>query len=181
MCIRDRYTIYNNYFKPDDIIRHPAVIIFPYSVMSYKFSELYSSAIPIFSPSLAFYQNYYDEDIMQFSLGWDRTVNPMIDRGVEKRMRQNATSYHPYSPNVDYLEDVESEMYWLQFSDFYDWPHVQYFDDYKHLKNLLLNSNFQSISDGMKKELVYRKKQITLGWCKVIKNIRRGKEIMRGI
>ena len=166
------YTLYNNHFEPGDFIRHPAVIVLPYSVMSYKFSELYSSAVPIFAPSFVFYQNYYDASIMQFSLGWDRTVNPMIDPGVEKRMRQNGTSYHPYSPNVDYLEDVESEMYWLQFSDFYDWPHIQYFDDYQDLKHKLLNSDFKYISAAMKKELMHRKQQVTVGWCKVIDNIR---------
>ena len=133
---------------------------------------MYSSAIPIFAPSLTFYQNYYDDYSKQFSLGWDRTVNPRMKRVVEKQMRQNETTYHPYSPNIDYLEDVESEMYWLQFSDFYDWPHIQYFNNYKHLKHILLNSNFTSISTAMKKELVYRKRQVTLGWCALIKNIK---------
>lgn len=169
------YKLYNNYFESGDIIRHPAVIILPYSVMSYKFSELYSSAIPIFAPSLTFYRNFYDASIMQYSLGWDRTVNPMIDPRVERQMRRNQTSYHPYSPNVDYLEDVESEMYWLQYSDFYDWPHVQYFDDYQHLKHLLLNVNYKSISDAMKQELVRQRKQVTLQWCKVINNIKNRK------
>ena len=146
-------------------------------------SELYSSAVPIFAPSLKFYQGFYDPTVMQFSLGWDRTItrwfktivkcdlNPM----VEKWMRQNQTSYHPYSPNVDYLEDVESEMYWLQFSDFYDWPHVQHFDDYAHLKRLLLNANFTALSEAMKKELGLRKQQVTSGWCNVINNIQKSK------
>ena len=36
-------------------------------------------------------------------------------------------------------------MYWLQFSDYYEWPHIQYFDDFNELKKKLLNSDFQSI------------------------------------
>ena len=39
---------------------------------------------------------------------------------------------HPYSPNSD-PADKTSEMYWLQFSDFYMWPHVQYFDNTEDL------------------------------------------------
>ena len=63
-------------------------------------------------------------------------------------------------------------MYWLQYADFYDWPHIQYFDDYQDLKHKLLNSDFKYISDAMKKELMHRKQQVTVGWCKVIDNIR---------
>ena len=83
---------------------------------------------------------------------------------------------HPYSPNIDLLEDAESEMYWIQFSDFYDWPHIQYFDDYEHLKKLLLDRNFTLIRDLMKQELALRKKQITRKWCEVINIIGETKE-----
>ena len=69
------------------------------------------------------------------------------------------------------LEDAESEMYWMQFSDFYDWPHIQYFDDYQHLKHILLHTNFTLIRDQMKEELSLRKKQITQKWCEIIHNI----------
>ena len=69
------------------------------------------------------------------------------------------------------LEDAESEMYWMQFSDFYDWPHVQYFDDYKHLKHLLINTDHKLVHGLMKKELEIRKKQITREWCEIIQNI----------
>jgi hypothetical protein len=32
------------------------------------------------------------------------------------------------------VEDSEAEMYWLQFSDFLEWPHIQLFDSLAHLK-----------------------------------------------
>ena len=73
------------------------------------------------------------------------------------------------------LEDAESEMYWMQFSDFYDWPHVQYFDDYKHLKQLLMNTNLTLMQTSMRKELALRKKHITRKWCEIIHNIGRRK------
>ena len=62
-------------------------------------------------------------------------------------------------------------MYWLQFSDFYDWPHVQYFDDYNHLKELLLNTNFTLVRDLMREEMELRKLQVTRGWCEIIHKI----------
>ena len=177
------YNLYDEQYTPDDLIRHPAVITLPYSVMSYRTSELYASAIPIFAPSLKFYQKYYDPSIKQFSLGWDRTstkpykvnMKCSLDSNAEKKMRQNQTSIHPYSPNIDYLEDAESEMYWLQFADFYDWPHVKYFDDYQHLKHIILNADFKTISNLMKQELILREKQVTFEWCKVINKVQKGK------
>jgi len=74
-------------------------------------------------------------------------------------------------------EDVESEMYWLQFSDFYDWPHIQYFDDLNELKKKLLQADFQSIHKKMKEETEIRGLQLNSGWCDVIKKIRRSKKI----
>ena len=44
-------------------------------------------------------------------------------------------STHPCSPNLDYDVDPEAEMYWMQYTDFYDWPYIQHFDDYEHLIN----------------------------------------------
>ena len=41
--------------------------------MSYRTSELYAMAIPIFAPSPKFYMNYQDPDNGRFGLGWDRT------------------------------------------------------------------------------------------------------------
>ena len=42
------------------------------------------------------------------------------------------------SPNLDLVDDSEAEMYWLQFSDFYEWPHIQLFDSLDHLKVVVL-------------------------------------------
>ena len=170
------YKLYS-YYTVDDLNNHPAVIILPYSVMSYRITELYALGIPIFILSLKFYLNYYDSANRQFSLGWDRTstktpyckdyTNP------EQSMRPNITieTIHPYSPNIDFVEDAESEMYWLQFSDFYEWPHIQYFHDYKHLKQLLLGANFDKIRRLMKQEIELRKNRVVNSWCKVINRI----------
>ncbi len=72
-------------------------------------------------------------------------------------------------------EDVESEMYWLQFSDFYDWPYIQYFDDLNELKTKLLQADFQSIHEKMKKETEIRGLLLNSKWCDVLEKIRRSK------
>ena len=41
-------------------------------------------------------------------------------------------------------------MYWIQFSDFYDWPHIQLFDDFQDLKRMILEADIQAIHNHMK-------------------------------
>jgi len=80
----------------------------PYSVMSYRLTELFSLAIPIFIPSPMFYCHHFDPETNRTGLGHDRTstsppycntysnleemVRPKIEVGL---------SSHPYSPNTD--------------------------------------------------------------------------------
>ena len=75
---------------------------------------------------------------------------------------------HQYSPNVDFAEDPEAEMYWMQMADFYEWPHIQYFNDLPHLKTLLQTSNFSAIHHSMKTELRRRKQKVTESVCDII-------------
>ena len=100
--------------------------------MKTKLTELYSLSIPLFIPSAKFYRAVG-------GLGVDRTMVSIpychTDPKLEEKMRPELgnMSSHLYSPNVDFKEGPEHEMYWLQFADFNDWPHIQYFYSYKHL------------------------------------------------
>ena len=158
------YDVYK-FYKTRDLVSHPAVISLPYSVMSFRFVELYSLGIPLFIPSLKFFANIG-------GLGHDRTSTSepycKKDPGLEKKMRPGFDlSTHLYSPNIDFSEDPEAELYWLQYSDFYDWPHIQHFDDYDHLKELVLQADLQSIHRDMLEELAFRKYKTTKSWCDI--------------
>ena len=50
------YDLYKEGYQPEDLAKHRAVITLPYSVMSYRTSELYALAIPLFVPSLKFFR-----------------------------------------------------------------------------------------------------------------------------
>jgi hypothetical protein len=63
-------------------------------------------------------------------------------------------------------------MYWMQMSDFYDWPHIQVYDDFDDLKRKLLNADFQSIHKKMREEHEIRGLQLNRKWCDVIEKIR---------
>ena len=187
-----------NSLSTKELGKYPAVILFPSNVVSYTTTELYALSIPIFVPSIKFYLNYHDvrncsssdeicanlrtsqgfkDEHFGFSLSRISTSFPYCssDQDVEKEMRpgdNELKSIHPYSPNIDMSEDAESESYWLQFADFYEWPHIQYFDSYYHLKKLLRDTNFDSIHTSMRKELVIRKDKVMNQWCKIVQSIK---------
>jgi hypothetical protein len=171
------YDVYTPY-TPEALGRHQAIISLPYSVMSYRTTELYALGVPLFIPSIKFYMNYYNEKYKRFGFGSDRTMttppycksNPELEHKTRPKIG-SPNSIHPYSPNVEILEDVESENYWLQFADFYDWPHIQYFDDYEHLKKLLIETNFAAVHSAMKKELLIKKDKVVNAWCDIIRRV----------
>ena len=86
-------------------------------------------------------------------------------------------SPHPYSPNVDYDQDVEAEMYWLQMSDFYDWPHIQHYDSYEHLKQIIAVADFQKIHQNMVGEIEMRGLELNRKCTDVIARIRAAKNM----
>ena len=177
------YDMYK-FYTVKDLGSHPAVIMLPYSVMSYRFTELYALGIPLFLPSPKFYLHHYDPETKRFGIGYDRTSTSAPycrwQNDLEAAMRpalESNLSPHPYSPNVDYDQDVEAEMYWLQMSDFYDWPHIQHYDSYEHLKQIIAVADFQKIHQNMVGEIEMRGLELNRKWCDVIARIRAAKNM----
>ena len=158
------YDVYKHY-ETNDLVNHPAVILLPYSVMSFRLTELYSLGIPLFIPSPKFFRNIG-------GMGHDRTSTsePYCDKDplLEEKMRPGLDlSTHLYSPNIDFSQNAEAEMYWLQYADFYDWPHIQHFDSYDHLKEILPKADLKSIHEDMLEELAFKKLKVTKAWCDI--------------
>ena len=180
-----------------DLEKYSAVLLFPTDVVSYSLTELYALTIPIFVPSIKFFLNYHEvsncssSDSMctnyrisqgfkkeHFGFSMSRISTSATycskDQKIEKDMRPDSNdlkSIHPYSPNLDMSEDAEAESYWLQLADFYEWPHINYFDSYDDLKDVLLSARFESIHFAMKQELVIRKDIVMNQWCNIVQKI----------
>eukprot|EP00094_Tigriopus_californicus_P014500 TCALIF_14119-PA protein Name:"Protein of unknown function" AED:0.39 eAED:0.39 QI:0/-1/0/1/-1/1/1/0/287 len=135
-------------FTFQNLANHRAIILVPYSVMSFKFTEVYSLSIPIFVPSLKFFRT-------NGGMGPDRTSTSYLycnNPKLNKQMPKHPRSTHPYSPNTEFEEDPEAEMYWLQFSDFYTRPFVQAFDSGADLQKKLQTLDLLEIHRNMVKE-----------------------------
>ena len=156
-----------------NLASHRAIVFFPYSVMSYKFTELYSLSIPLFLPSMQLMR-------ARRFVSSDRTsVSPYYCNlpSLDGEMSAHPTSPHPYSPNVEANVDAEAEAYWMQLSDFYVLPHVTYFDDYKDLGRKLEGADFNSIHLLMVEENKHRKEQLVENWCWASHRIETGRKV----
>ena len=118
------------FYSFSDLVHHRAVVVLAYATMTYKLSELYTLGIPLFVPSMSYYRNIK-------AFGPDRTILAKeqwcgLAKGTLKdsEMIPHPHSIHPYSPNAI---DKESEFYWFQLTDFIQWPHLTYFDNFKDL------------------------------------------------
>jgi hypothetical protein len=167
------------YWTLEEITQHPAIIMLPYAVMSYKLTEFYAMGIPLFMPSPKFFRHYIDPENGQSGLGHDRTstTSPYCkqDPGLELKMRpsiDHGYSTHPYSPNVEFNQDIEAEMYWLQYADYYEWPHIQLFDNYEHLRDLLKSADLKEINRNMMEEVKIKKLRVTKAWCDIAERAR---------
>ena len=150
-------------YELSDLMNHRAAVYVAYSVMSYKFTELYSLALPLFMPSMKFYKNIR-------GFGNDRLF-------LHKDLKPHPSSIHPYSPNVAKEEDEESEYYWLQFSDFYQMPHVTYFDDFQDLEVKLNKADYNHIHKLMVAENKKRRRILLDNWRQATKVIQKGRTV----
>ena len=160
-------------YELSDLVKHRAVVYIAYSVMSYKLTELYSLAIPIFVPSIKFYKTVH-------RFGPDRSSLSSYyckDKSLDKKMKPHPSSNHPYSPNIESDEDEESEYYWLQFSDFYQMPHITYFDDLQDLEVKLGKTEYNRIHQLMVAENEQRRKKLLDNWCRATKAIQTGRMV----
>ena len=169
--IRSVWNLYPRYTLAD-LVSHRAVVYLPYAVMSYKLTELYSLCIPLFMPSMRFFRN------IRRTVEDDRSsLNRWYcnNQSLDNLMKPHPSSPHPYSPNVDMPVDVEAEFYWLQLADFFQWPHITYFDDFRDLERKLMDADFEQIHHLMVEEVERKKNKLLLNLCKSSKKIQSGR------
>ena len=92
---------------------------------------------------------------------------------LNDRVLGSPSSPHPFSPNTEFKENKEAEMYWLQFSDFFDWPHIQYFDSAEDLVDKLSRTNLTLVHEKMAAAYKIRRNQTLREWCQYIPKIQK--------
>ncbi|CAF1202348.1 unnamed protein product [Rotaria sordida] len=158
-------SIYRNY-KYSDLTNHPAIIHIPYQVSIMSLFEQYRMNIPLLAPSLDLLTTWHYEYGVVNEKTWDQTLHGI--RSNSSRIKGVLTNVP--DPNNDL--DRISIRYWLNFSDFYQWPHIIYYESIDDLIEKLISTDFRMISEKMK---IYNKqveKTVLKKWQHILNNIK---------
>eukprot|EP01116_Phalansterium_solitarium_P014288 TRINITY_DN31871_c0_g1_i1.p1 TRINITY_DN31871_c0_g1~~TRINITY_DN31871_c0_g1_i1.p1 ORF type:complete len:515 (-),score=118.33 TRINITY_DN31871_c0_g1_i1:195-1739(-) len=133
MSIASLKGLYKHYTW-DDVTQHKAIVNIPYcnSVMSYF--EYYRVNMPMLFPSKKFIVEM--ESWVRPRVYWRFTPDP-----AEKFLDV---------PGPNEMYNPASIAHWLQFSDWYQWPHIIYFDSLEDLADKIKTTDFKAVSDKMK-------------------------------
>ena len=133
--------------KSYEIVRHPCLILIPYQVSLMSFFELYRLAIPMYVPSQELLLKWHFE----YDIVWERSYgHPDLNHSQIYPESQNL-SFTDYSRifegvnissfiPVDNLPPLQSDPNakdsfrdWIKYCDFYQFKHIQTFDNFTHL------------------------------------------------
>lgn len=157
-----RYTFQN-------VADHRAAILFPYAVLSYGITELYALGIPLFVPSAEF--------LVKSGVVWDLWIGSDAYCGKGAKFPQK----HPLTRHLFSPEDQspEAKQYWLQFADYFQWPHITFFSSLENLIEKLKTANFTEIHLKMVAENHIRKQNLIFQWNEIASQIETNREVPR--
>jgi len=159
-------TIYNNY-EYSDLTNHPAIIHVPYQVSVMSLFEQYRMNIPLVFPSLDLLTQWHYEHGLVSEKTWDQTLAGIIPN------RSNIKGVLTNVPDPNNDRDRTAIRYWLNFSDFYQWPHIIYYESTDDLIKKLNTTNFAMISKRMKEYNKQFGKNLLQKWKQILDNIKR--------
>lgn len=105
--------------------------------------EYYRMHIPMLLPSKELLYSFH----LQYNLLCERTWECIHGhRSASSQLQRHPLStsnISKYDPNDDIHK--EAALAWLQFSDFYQWPHIIIFTSWDHLMELLRTTDFKAV------------------------------------
>lgn len=153
-----------------DLASHRGIIHIPYQVSMVSLTEQYRMNIPLFFPSLDLLTKWH----VKYQVVRQRTWNGYMMRQSSKSGIPGLFSKVP-DPNNDMDEDAVH--YWLNFADFYQWPHVIYFDSVDDLVDKMMTVDLDEISRRMRQFNDQVRHSIKATWSKVLLKLTEGRPI----
>ena len=155
--IRDLYP----HYEFSDIAAHPAVVIIPYANSVMAVIEYYRMGIPLFAPSLDLLVRWQVDHLIMNEISWS-CIYGACESASSIEPHSKSPHDSRYDPNN--LTDVISMRYWLNYSDFYQWPGVTYFDSWTDLFMKISSTNLNAVHDEMMKHNALTYKYILGEW-----------------
>jgi len=145
---------------------YKGMIFLPYQVSLMSFFEFYSMGIPIFAPSLELLIKWQQKGLMK-QLSW----NCVQWAGKRKCSDPSAIEGIGEHPDPNLVHNVTSISYWLLYSDYYSFPHIQYFGTKDVLLEKLRISNLTAIHEKMMKHNEKLKSSVENQWKQILRKI----------
>ena len=154
-------------YELGDLLNHRAMVLFPYATTSYGFIEMYALGIPLFVPDPSF--------LYELGTMVDRRMrDPWYCGDRAELPSRHPNSTHPYSPEDN---DRESFLYWIKFSDFFQWPFITTFSSWEDLISKLDEADLDAIHRNMETENKKRKEKLLREWDHILASIPTDTEI----
>jgi hypothetical protein len=134
-------------YEFSDLAAHPAVVLVPYQTSIMTVFELYRMQIPMFAPSPELLVSWHVQHNLLYQRTWSGVHRNPVTRSVLPRHPNSTSLVADWDPNNDFSK--EAILSWLQFSDFYQWPHIATFDSWEQLVVLLQRSDLARVSSSM--------------------------------
>ena len=145
------------------LANYKGIVHVPYNVSTMSIFEQYTSNIPLFFPSaksLSSLREAFPDNGILSETSWNQVhglpPNSALFCGIE-------------DPN-NYIS-LSSIMMWIHLSDFYDidnMPHIQYFNSWDHLKEILKTTDLKETSLKMKSYNKIRKERVYNIWKQIL-------------
>jgi hypothetical protein len=147
-------------YEYSQLASHPAIVVVPYTKSTMTFFELYRIGIPIFVPSLKLLTRWeLQRHVMSERVYWRHAPSPLLT---------------PSTPNPNSLSDPAAIEHWVQLSDPYVYPHVQYFDSAEDLAVKLSQADLPRISSRMRRHSAEMQPVMRAKWKAVLRKLFHG-------
>ncbi|CAF1051427.1 unnamed protein product [Adineta steineri] len=157
--------VYNRYsFR--HLIQHPAIIYVPYQVSTMSLFEQYRMNIPLFFPTVDLLTEWH----YNYRVVGERTWSGSSGQFKNSSAISGVLSSDIPDPNNEF--DRNAIRYWLQFADFYQWPHIIHFNSIDDLAMKLTNTNLDEVSQNMKMYNANLTKTLQKQWRGIFERIK---------
>jgi hypothetical protein len=157
--------VYLGHYEYSQIAEHPGIIYIPYQVSMMSLFEQYRMNIPLFFPSL----DLLTEWQYLYHVVDERTWDGISGKRSNGSVIPGVLGSHIPDPNNE--RDRTAIRYWLKFSDFYQWPHIIYFNSTEELATKLITTNLTQVSENMSIYNQYVKKTVHHHWHEILVRI----------
>jgi hypothetical protein len=152
------------HYQYTDLASHPGIVYVPYQVSVMSLFEQYRMNIPLFFPSLNLLTEWQYQHHVMNERTWDM-VNGHTPSG------SHIPGVLPGVPDPNNERDKDAIQYWLRYADFYQWPHIIYYDSYEDLIQKMSNTNLKEVSEKMKVYNVKARNELITKWTTILKTI----------